>query len=86
MRLTPRSEVREPRPARRAEIMPPLTGGQIHQHVGQGRARAEPLDQPGEGIAPGSAVARALDPHDGAGRHCHTNLFLLVITHLCAGA
>ena len=53
--LARRYQVGEPRSTWRAEVLAPLASRQIHQHVGQGRVSAEPLDQPGEGIAPSSA-------------------------------
>jgi hypothetical protein len=62
-----RREIREPRPARPAEIRPSLACGQRHQNVGQGRARAEPREQAIKTIAPRSLATRAVDADYGQG-------------------
>jgi hypothetical protein len=41
--LSPRHQVGESRSARHGEVLPPLAGGQIHQHVGQGGVGADHL-------------------------------------------
>jgi hypothetical protein len=42
-----RSTPRDPRAAGLGEVLPPLTGRQIHQHIRASRIGAESLDQPG---------------------------------------
>jgi hypothetical protein len=41
---------------------------QFHENVRACRVRAESLDQPGEGIAPRTAAALAVDANDGKGK------------------
>jgi hypothetical protein len=61
-----RLELREPRPARPAEIRPSLAPGQ-HQNVGQGAVRAEPREQAVAAIAPRPLAMRSVDADPGKG-------------------